>query len=166
MAIDLLKQTGINPEAPEYESLLNNLQGNILSGHGRKFSTHLMLQFSSDLQATRAWIATFAQKDVTTARRQYEQAIAYHEQGKNSSGPQSDLFANLFLSAKGYEKLGFSSQAILGASQGRPLDEMKERQADLADPPLCEWDEPFQQEIHAMVLLASNAPVELEDQVT
>jgi deferrochelatase/peroxidase EfeB len=48
MPLDLkTNQQPINPDDPQYQDVLEDLQGNILKGHGRDKSVHIFLTFSN-----------------------------------------------------------------------------------------------------------------------
>ncbi len=162
MAIDL-NQTGIDPDDPQFQPMLTDLQGNILRGHGRDYSTHLLLAFKPDqLAATRAWISRFATDYVPTARVQHERAVAYRAQAGTPPGPRPGLFANFCLSGRGYRALGFGPFEMPDDRQSRFPFGMKQRQDHLSDPPVAQWEKPFQEEMHALAILASDDRAELE----
>ena len=107
MAIDLT-QVGIDLEDSAVKPLLSDLQGNIFKAHGRQHSAYLFVTFRSDQsQAIRRWIRRFARVHVTTAEDQIKDARRFHELGLDAG-----LFINFFLSAKGYEVLGFREDQI------------------------------------------------------
>ena len=57
---------GIDPSNPgKYKTLLEDLQGNIIKGHGRNHSVHLFVQFKPGKQAdAKKWIQGFAKQYV------------------------------------------------------------------------------------------------------
>lgn len=99
-----IPETGIDPENPGiYRGLLEDLQGNILKGHGRDYSVHLFLQWKPEqIYQAKQWIKTFTETYVKSAKQQADEAFSYREQ-RISGG----VFANFFLTRKGYEALGF-----------------------------------------------------------
>src|SRR3989442_1582262 len=96
--------------------MLDNLQGNVLKPHGRKESDHLVLRFTGDPAAVRAWIRGFARDEVTSARTQIEAATAFR--GRGAPG---GMFVNLYVSATGYASIGIDTGAVgpAGASSSR-----------------------------------------------
>src|SRR5919197_2688172 len=73
---------------------LENLQGNILRGYGRRHALHFFLRFKVDKQAeVKRWLKGLAPR-ITSAYDQLDRA------------ERSRLFMSVFLSAKGYEYLG------------------------------------------------------------
>lgn len=131
--------------------ILDDLQGNILKGHGREHSVHLFLMLHNDPDAARRaakWIAeTFAVDYITSARKQLSEAEDFRR-----SGGSGGLFANFFLSGKGYARLGLhppTDPPDLKFWKG-----MQKSAGELKDPPPTEWEAEYQGEIHASILLA------------
>jgi Dyp-type peroxidase family len=136
----------------ELAPALASLQGNILRGHGRDRSVHIFLHFKAGQETdVKKWIRELAEH-VTSAQQQLaetEQYRRYKIQGR--------LFVSFFLSVSGYRYL-------LGLHRGvRPdfddeafLHGMKAAQHRLNDPPKEDWEEGYQDDIHAMVLLADD----------
>ena len=158
-----LKATRIDPHAKAYEKLLKNMQGNILKGHGRDFSVHIFLQFTADIRTVRKWIESFAKHYVTSAEQQLSETENYKKHGTPGG-----LFGNFFLSAKGYETLGFTQEEIQAAFVeedvffGEKVDVkfikgMAAAQEELKDPPVETWEEGYRYQeptIDAVILLA------------
>ena len=159
-----LKATSINPYAKEYEKLLKNMQGNILKGHGRDYSVHIFIKFTADTRTVKKWIESFAKKYVTSAEQQLKDTDKY----KKTKIP-GGLFGNFFLSAKGYETLGFTKQKIQAAFVEEDVflgsekvdvkftKGMAAAQRELQDPPVNSWEQGYryqQQTIDAVILLA------------
>jgi deferrochelatase/peroxidase EfeB len=86
---------------------------------------------------------------LTTASEQRKQKRR-HRQGL------SELFSAVYLSARGYEFLGYP--------QGRFSKEFWKgmRAAKLGDPPAQEWEPHYQRDIHAMLLYAHDHPGKLD----
>lgn len=153
-----LPEEGIDPENPGiYKELLEDLQGNILKGHGRDYSTHLFLEFKEGKEKeVKEAIALFTNKYVTSAQTQADEAAQYRANGTNGK-----VFANFFLSAAGYEYLGIKPFKM-------PKDEpfrygMKNPSVSnlLGDNVYTEWEEGFQSTIHALVLIADDDVVDV-----
>src|SRR5262245_37110958 len=67
-----LQQLQNHPQKP-----LENLQGNILQGHGRDRSVHILLQFKIGYEdKVKGWIRTLAQ-EITSAQQQLEETERY-----------------------------------------------------------------------------------------
>lgn len=81
--------TGDNADGTPYKVLLQDLQGNILNGHGRDYAVHIFVRFprpanpgdSKDpvLGRVRAWIGRFAKERVTSAHQQTLDAQLFKE---------------------------------------------------------------------------------------
>jgi Dyp-type peroxidase family len=162
-------------EDPEADAFLEGIQGNIIKGHGRDFTRHLLLKMTGDPEAVKRWIARFAADHVTSAQEQRRQRDAFR-----AHGGTGELFAMFLLSPSGYRHLGFSD-AQLPAPGGQVVATLDreyflrgmKRQAELGDlqprgrtyndPPSEQWEPPYQEPIDAMVLLADDDPGSLEE---
>ncbi|MEO1372982.1 MAG: Dyp-type peroxidase [Cyanobacteria bacterium J06635_10] len=146
-----LPEDGIDAENPgKYETLLKDLQGNILKGHGREHSRHLFLQWKPDgVNQVKQWIKDFATKYVTSAKKQAEEAREYRD-----NQTPGEIFANIFFSRKGYEALLFDpfdvpkDQPFTMGMKNSRIQEM------LKDPEVKDWEQGYQNDIHALILIA------------
>ena len=157
----------LDPEDPRYRSLLTQLQGNILKGHGRDFTYQLFLGFRSDLslEGLREAVSYLARDYVTPMTRQLQEREDFKR-----FGVPGGLFGNLFLTSSGYKALGFSAEEV-----GANLPEEKETGSletlsnfreglhqhaveDLDDPPFEQWQKEYRTPgaIHAMILIADD----------
>jgi Dyp-type peroxidase family len=148
-----LPEDGIDPDNPgQYLGLLNDLQGNILKGHGRDHNTHLFLKFKpGQVAAVKQWIQTFAQTYITSAKQQADETRRYKQEGIPGK-----LFANLYLSRHGYEYLQIKPFKIPGDQPFRMGMKHEEIRTSLGDPKVETWEIGFQQEIHALVSVADD----------
>lgn len=144
------KVVPLNHDDPRYTHMLADLQGNILKGHGRDHAVHIFLKFKKDHPSTKAWIAEFSCK-ITSATQQREQAI---KRKKAKESCEETIFINFFLSSSGYHHLGFAKDQI--PSDLRFRKGMKESGHSLNDPGPKTWEPQYQNEIHAMILLANS----------
>jgi Dyp-type peroxidase family len=138
----------------EVRELLENLQGNILQGHGRDYSIYIFLHFKDSEESktkVKKWIKRFARR-ITSAQQQFneiEQYRQYRIPGR--------LFTSFFLSAFGYSYLGFDIPKnnadfdIHAFPYG-----MQAAQSLLNDPSKRDWEEGYRDTIHAMVMLADD----------
>ena len=97
---------------------LESLQGNILQGHGRDRSVHILLRFNKGKRAAvKRWIMRLAD-EITSAQQQHAEIQQYRQRKRSG-----DLFRSFFLSASGYTYLG------LALPQNKPSfdDEGKKR---------------------------------------
>lgn len=100
MPLDLRHNRGpIDETDPTFHDVLEDLQGNILEGHGRFHAVHLFMHFrEQQIAEVKCWISKFAQRYVTSAWQQVEQAIAYRAHRTDAG-----VFGHLALSAQGYD---------------------------------------------------------------
>lgn len=157
MAIDL-NQTNIDINDPNYSDFFSDLQGNLLKSHGRDHSLHVFLRFHN-AKACRIWLSAFAES-LTSASRQDEQSQNHKDEGIAS------LFTSVMLAAKGYQTLGVP-EALWPMDTAwragmKDLDQQydtvswgdHQRQSNPLKDKIEEWEAPFQEEIHAFILLA------------
>lgn len=132
--------------------MLVHLQSNILKPHGRNFTRHIFLQFTSG-PAAKTWLRNEVVPLVRTADEQFN-APADEVDGGTVVG--------CFLSAAGYEALefstdGFASDAFKAGMKSRrdsffgPLIGVKNK-----DPEPEAWHGWSQNEIHALVTIADD----------
>jgi len=131
------------PEAAAELAMLNDLQGNILKGHGRDYTSNLFIAFDPQKKDAARRFAGSVADDVNAALDQLLKAQAYRK-----SGVGGGTFVAFMLSSTGYD--------ALGRQDARPADPafqegMKTRQ--LNDPPVNAWEPHFAGEIHAMILI-------------
>lgn len=126
---------------------MRELQGNILKGHGRDHTTLLILKFKPSQQtAVRRWLRRL-ESEVTSTSKQLNMA----KDGSNSRS-MGVTFSSVLLSSACYRYLelpltGFSMEFLGG---------MKTAQAALSDPLPQAWEPGYQEEIHALVILADS----------
>lgn len=153
MFVDL---TQINIDPENYQPLLKDLQGNILQGYEQDYAVHIFIKFKSDSNAVRKWIRCFAEDYVTSAQQQLQ---------NNNTSKFSQCFANFFLSAHGYQALGFQLKGKRGTFPAWAfLVGLKVFQKSLNDPPVEEWETGFQGDIDALILLSNDDANNLQQQ--
>jgi Dyp-type peroxidase family len=137
--------------APEFLPMLQDLQANILKGHGRKFAHHLFLQIKEGkMNEAKKWISHFAKSQITTAEEQLE-GRKRHREKRDDGGP---MFC-LSISATGYKNLGATPNSVpsdpsfIGGLKGSPVK--------LSDIPES-WDEPFRQLIDLLIIVGDDNP--------
>jgi len=153
MSRTLLEQSSIDPESPEFAPILANLQGNILREHGRLYSGHLILRFKPSYNASAAeWIRGL---ELTSTADQ----LAERKSKTASASP----FRAFSMAKRCYEYFGYDHRiwpedSVFRASM-KQIDLGKVGLAmTLSDPPVGEWEEAYQEEIHAVLLLAHDDP--------
>ena len=158
MPLDL-SRAGHDPGDPALEPMLADLQGNILKSYGRNGTVLLLIRFlGNDPAAARRWIQGFARAFVTTARIQEQQSAAFKWSRQPTLG---GLFANVFLTARGYLALGIPDEQVPRDLQAFFNRGMPVRQGALRDPKIESWQAEFQRAIDAMASLASDDVAEL-----
>ena len=135
----------------EHEPLLNEIQGNILKSHGRNHAVYLFLKFNDNIEAAKQWIGSFSHRYVTSALEQAEQAKLFR-QNKDVPGT---IFANFFLTRAGYMHLGYTYDQLPNEDSFRQGMQDPNMQNELGDD-FEKWESGFQNEIHALVLLAAD----------
>ena len=154
MAIDL-NQKAIDPHAAQFTQMMENLQGNILKSHGRDHALHIFFALGNDVQKNKQAIRALT-AFVTSSAEQLRQ---------RDQTDRNAVFGNLFLTARGYEKLGFTRQMVVNnfpetGSTGMPVKftegmSAAQAQTTLSDPDPTTWESPYQgNKIDGMVLLA------------
>jgi membrane protein DedA with SNARE-associated domain len=164
----------LDHSVPDGEAFLDGIQGNIVKGHGRDHTAHILLRMSGPAGDVASWISDFKRDHVTSAGEGLRQTQRWIAGGRTGTG---EPFAMLLLSAGGYRYLGFTDTQLPRPRQDRftsPFHEqyflrgMKE-QATLPrrykDPPSAQWEEPYQGSIDAMVLLADDDRARLDRRI-
>ncbi len=155
---------------PTHREFLADLQGNILSGHGRDHAAHIFVQFKPDeAAAAKKWLAAFARTHIVSAEQQLHGSRQFRLHGIDAG-----LFAHLAISASGYKALGFSTQETPQGLNPRNHDDskgydevyckgLKARQEILNDPALSDWEEAYKNDLHMLVMLAADDDAQLDD---
>ena len=131
------------------KAVLEDLQANILKGHGRDHTRHLFLRFTpSHAGQIRHLVGELAEA-MPSALQQLVGTDRYRRTGV-SGGPMLCFF----LSASGYEALGIAAGKQPGDAAFAAG--MKGRGSLLADPDAGRWDEPFMGQVDAMLLVADD----------
>ncbi len=138
------------PGAAAELAMLNDLQGNILKGHGRHFTVNLFLGFDPDKRETVLNVIHELAQEVTTALDQLTGTQVFKATGK-----PANPFLALLLTADGYRALDAedfmpTDPAFMQGMKQRPLN----------DPPPEKWDRELAQDIHAMLIVGANDAAE------
>ena len=149
MAGSFLTQFPVSPT----DAALNDMQGNILKGHGRQFTFNIFLSFKAGKKNdVRNWLASYSTAFVTTARKQLDDTQRFHDE-RIPGG----VFSALFLSAAGYAFLGV--EAAKTPTDARFAKSMRDPVVNTAlhDPSPSTWHQGLNGAagtIHALVLVA------------
>ncbi len=150
----------INLDAPlawetanaDERAMLDDLQGNILDGHGRRATRHIFLRFNAGKEAkARGFLADLAGTLLTSAHKQLKEAKLFREQGI-AGGP----FLGILLSSAGYEALNVSAKAPQPADDDAFKDGMVHRRDSLNDPDTADLEAPYRDRLHAMILIGAD----------
>lgn len=126
--------------------LFSQLQGNILKGHGRDFTTNIFIKFDKRKEkSVKEWIATFGEEKVTSCKKQLKENELFKR--NKVSG---DIFYGFLLTSLGYQYLELDTTAFENSFKNGM------KNASLGDPAITKWDKGFREEIHAMVLIADD----------
>jgi len=143
-----------NPDA-DTKTLLDMLQGNVLSGHGRHVTAHVFLRFDpSQRAAARAFLSQLGAR-LTSAAAQHAAADRFRAAKKaGRAAPATPTFLACVLSKTGYAALGVPAGATPADAAFR--GGLKARGPALGDSASGRWDETYQGEVHAMILVAGD----------
>ncbi len=148
-----LKQIAIDPRDLQFDELFTNLQGNILKSHGRNFTTNIFVKFNKNREKfVKKWLVDFAENHITSCKTQLRETELY-KRNKTSGG----TFFGLYLTAHGYDYLGFGSK--LNEFEATFRHGMKN--AKLNDPDVSKWETGFRPDADMMLLIADVDPVNL-----
>lgn len=151
-----LHQKSIDYRDLGFDKFLSNLQGNILKGHGRNDTVHIIVKFKDDKKTeAKKWIASFANEKVTSFKEQLRQRELF-KRNKAKDG----LFAGIYFTKSFYQYLGLDISKFESSFQNGM------KAAHLSDPLIKDWQEEYRGDIHAMILLAHHNPIELGKQST
>jgi Dyp-type peroxidase family len=155
MTIRLDRPLPINADAGE-RTMLENLQGNILKGHGRNRTAHIFLRIKrSRSNQARAFFKTYAAQKVMSAAAQLQAAAIRRKNPNTRSALVHRPFVTIVLSKAGYVALGIQPAAT-------PSDPafnagLKSRGSLLDDPPKSKWHPGYRGDLHAMILIGGAA---------
>ncbi len=149
MPINLNAALSWKNATPDEQRMLQALQGNILKGHGRKFTANIFFKLdpAKPLESKRL-LRELANHHLTNAHRQLQDTEKLQTTGEGGAP-----FAHLALSAKGYVALGMAAAAPTDADFQAGMKAASSLAA-LNDPPTAQWEAPFQQDLHGVLLAA------------
>jgi Dyp-type peroxidase family len=137
----------MSPAAAAQLAMLHDLQGNILKGHGRHFTSNIFVRFDpARASAARRFVASIGH-DVTSALDQLLGAEAH-----KASGTDAGAFITVLLAAAGYDALGRGDAKPPGDAFNAGMAARA-----LNDPPATGWDQALQAP-HALILVGTSDP--------
>lgn len=149
--IDLAKPLRWKSATLREQKMLRNLQGNILKGHGRDHTWNIFFELGTDQLVSRRALREIGNFYVTDAYKQLLETEAFKEEGK-----EGGTFCAAFLSHAGYAALGLTFNAPPANNCFAGGMTSQSSLQDLADPLVADWEAPFQESLHGMILIADD----------
>lgn len=137
------------------DAMLDRLQPNIVKPHVRDFLSVLLLGFTDSPEGAvdaRAFLTAVASL-MKSAREHLREVAAF-----KAGGAPGTPYVGVGLTKAGYDKLGLSAQAPTDPSFRLGMRDEQTRQK-LSDPGLSLREEPYREEIHAVVLVGDASAV-------
>ena len=173
-----LDQNGIDINGPEFNSISHNLQSNILKSHSRDHARLLFINFSTSKAGVSSWVNNFISQTrfVISAMDQKIDSAQHALNRAADNGIKSKTVANFYLTASGYKHIERNVREFtdIGFDENDDNDEeendgvtagnndfirgMKSKKVNtnLNDPDPNEWEQEYNKDIHAMILLADD----------
>jgi Dyp-type peroxidase family len=149
MKIDLGAALAWEKASADEKRMLEDLQGNILKGHGREHTQNIFFHILPGKSAEgRSFIRSVSQW-VKSSSSQLNESKKYRLYSQDAGA-----FVGLMISASGYAALGIPDDQIPPDKAFR--DGLKNRQDLLKDPTVEAWDQGFRDEIHGMILIGGS----------
>lgn len=139
-----------------FDSVLSDLQGNILRSNARYYSNYVFLSLLKGAEGkVREWIKRTG-GTVTTAKQQLPRpdSTSSDREEKHAHPPT----AALLLSAKGYQYLGLDTTGFSKSF----VDGLRAARADISGNPI-NWEDSYRRDIHVLCILADNDQNRLGD---
>ena len=151
--MSFLQQTAIDFTNTAYKDELENLQANILKGHGRPSAWHVFLHFGDrSISTTKSAIKKYA-RGLTSSLQQLEDTA----KRKNEADFDGGLVRCMFLSRTGYQKLKIFTSIWGNQDKHKAFQQgLKKRQKVLQDPVEDKWEKGFRGDIDALIIIADN----------
>ncbi|PZG50594.1 peroxidase [Spongiactinospora gelatinilytica] len=133
------------------KAMLDNLQANILRAHVREHLSVLFVRFNNAREGRR-YLRGLARK-VKSARKHLAEVRDF-----NLNGRRGTPYVGVGISKAGYRDLGHSEVEVGKFTDVVFRDGMKRRVAVINDPPADQWENAYQQDIHAVILIGDARP--------
>ncbi|MEO5682862.1 MAG: hypothetical protein ABIQ88_09485 [Chitinophagaceae bacterium] len=157
------EQTALDFNNPLFRTELENLQANILKGHGRRYTSCVFLKFRTGEKAgVKDWIR---QLNITSAYQQLSDTANYKAAKRAALQPLPDgePVICFFLASSGYQLLEIEAEAVPNGTAFNAG--MEDRVNILKDPPKEDWQQEYRIKADAMLLVADKNPRRLHDTV-
>jgi len=148
MAISIDQQ--ITSSSEVFKKIAPDLQGNILKSHGRDNAFHIFLKFK-DAEKAKRFIKREILPRITSALQQKEDS----EAAKANPRKRFRRFLSFSLSNSGYEFLNIDKTKTPNDASFR--QGLKARARRLNDPNINEWEVEFQNDWHALIVIANTS---------
>jgi len=155
-AIDLSKS--INSKSEEFKIISHDLQGNILSPHGRDNAAQIFIRFQNPFKAKK-FIKDYLIRRITSAADQKKDSIDF-KKGK-SNGFRT--FLNFSISSEGYRFLEIKESKTPQSISFK--EGMKKRTSRLNDPPHLNWQPDYQKDWHAIIVVSNKSSKILKSRI-
>ncbi|MEM9849736.1 MAG: hypothetical protein AAF847_17735 [Bacteroidota bacterium] len=142
----------------ESKQLLNSLQANIIRPNARQHNLCVFLQFEAEATAGHLKDLTVRRLPITTAQKQQEYSDLRKQNRETNNDYVSETISCFFLSHKGLDSLDLDYSFITNDFFS---DGMANRVPTTNETPAYEWEQPYQADIHAMFLFASDSERDL-----
>ncbi len=158
MPFDLTRPLSWKTATGDADTMLQNLQANILKGHVREHLHILLLHFDKgpeDPAEARALLTGLVPL-MKSAKTHLHEVRDFKQ---NGSKDESDTppYVGVGLTKAGYERLNLSAEAFSDDAFKRGM-RADETRANLKDPEIAQWEAGYQEEIHAIVLVGGDKP--------
>ena len=152
MAINLAAPLAWTKANAEETQMLQALQGNILKGHGRNTTANIFFKLDPTQQlVARRMLRQLANERLTSALKQLLDSKRFKDTGQDG-----DPFVHLALTSKGYDAIGLGAKAPADPDFKSGMKAAGSITA-LSDPAVATWEAAFQQDLHGMVLVATDS---------
>lgn len=150
-----MRYKGLNTANADDARLLSDCQAGILSGHGRRYSRYLLVKFGtlSALECKQF----IKQVPMLSALDQFTRAREHEAHQRKAE----TVFTSLSLSAEGLRKLGIGERSLPPDVSFKKGMKWASSQI-LNDPPVSTWNAIFQKSVDAMIVVASDASIQVE----
>jgi Dyp-type peroxidase family len=158
MPVNLTTTLNWETAGGDTRKMLEDLQGNILKGHGREHTAHLFLNFGNNPAKAKPVLRSVG-RQVQSALDQLRDAKVFR-----TTKLSGCCFLSFYMTAAGYAALGIAATKQPSGAAFKAGH--RARAADLNDPPPSSWDKHLKQDapariVHGMLLIADTTEAEV-----